>query len=91
MVTADQDEGGIQGSRVDGNADAVIAPLPHLVADGDEPHYDPVTVEEHVTAKLNGSRAGVKNTIAVREAARVLASSSNSPHSSNRWPVVLSR
>jgi isopenicillin N synthase-like dioxygenase len=55
----------------DGNADALIQTLPQFVAVGDEPHYEPVTVQEHITAKLNGSRAGVKNTAAVREAARV--------------------
>ncbi|WP_436533459.1 isopenicillin N synthase family dioxygenase [Actinoplanes sp. HUAS TT8] len=57
----------------DGNADAVIAPLPGFVPAGEEPLYEPVTVQEHITAKLNGSRAGVKNVDAVREAARVLA------------------
>ena len=57
----------------DGNADAVVAPLPHFVAAGDEPHYDPVTIKEHIVAKLSGSRAGKKNAGAVREAARVNA------------------
>lgn len=58
----------------DGNADAVIAPLPHFVSPGSPALYDPVTVREHITAKLAGSRAGRKNVSAVREAARVTAS-----------------
>ncbi|WP_433824700.1 isopenicillin N synthase family dioxygenase [Actinoplanes sp. CA-015351] len=53
----------------DGNADAVVGPLPG----SGEPLYDPVTVKEHIVAKLSGSRAGVKNVAAVREASRVLA------------------
>ncbi|MEF2977111.1 isopenicillin N synthase family dioxygenase [Subtercola sp. YIM 133946] len=57
----------------DGNADAVVGPLPHFVAEGDEPHYEPVTVKQHIVAKLSGSRAGKKNTSATREAARVNA------------------
>ncbi|MCU1481753.1 MAG: 2OG-Fe(II) oxygenase [Subtercola sp.] len=57
----------------DGNADAIVGPLPHFIAEGDEPHYDPVTVKEHIVAKLSGSRAGKKNVSAVREAARVNA------------------
>ena len=57
----------------DGNWDAVISTLPGCV-DAEHPdQYDPVTVEEHITAKLAGSRAGVKNTAAVKEAQRVLA------------------
>ena len=35
-----------------------------------------MTVGEHVAAKLRGSRAGVVNTAADREAARVLAARS---------------
>jgi hypothetical protein len=38
-----------------------------------EPRYLPVTVGEHIPAELRGSRAGVVNTAADREAARVLA------------------
>jgi isopenicillin N synthase-like dioxygenase len=63
----------------DGNVDAVIATLPsHLDATGwggaaDEA-YGPVTVRDHVAAKLAGSRQGRVNVAAVREAARVLAS-----------------
>jgi isopenicillin N synthase-like dioxygenase len=56
----------------DGNADAVIAPLPSCVTPGELPLYDTVTVSEHIAQKLAGSRAGKINT-AGREAARVLA------------------
>ncbi len=58
----------------DGNADAVIAPLPHFVSREEPALYEPVTVREHIIAKLAGSRAGRKNLGAVREAARVTAS-----------------
>jgi len=58
----------------DGNADAVIAPLPTCV-DADHPAlYEPVAVADHIAAKLAGSRVGVTNALAAREAARVLAS-----------------
>jgi isopenicillin N synthase-like dioxygenase len=57
----------------DGDVDAVIATLPSCLDPGEEPMYLPVTVGEHVAAKLRGSRAGVVNTAAEREAARVLA------------------
>lgn len=56
----------------DGNIDAVIEALPSCV-DADHPQlYGPVTVGEHIQAKLNGSRAGVLNATGTeREAARV--------------------
>jgi isopenicillin N synthase-like dioxygenase len=60
----------------DGDVDAVIATLPSCLEPGEEPMYLPVTVGEHVAAKLRGSRAGVVNTAAGREAARVLAARS---------------
>jgi isopenicillin N synthase-like dioxygenase len=56
----------------DWNADALIETLPAALARG-EALYEPVTVSEHVAAKLRGSRAGVKNPAAVREQARVEA------------------
>lgn len=56
----------------DWNADAVIRTLPAMLERA-EPVYEPVTVAEHVQAKLRGSRAGVKNTAAAREQARVEA------------------
>jgi len=73
-------EGTIQRRRSaayfhDGNADAVVAPLPSCVADGDEPLYEPITVAAHIAQKLQGSRAGKPNDAAPREAARVRASS----------------
>ncbi|MGY1802338.1 isopenicillin N synthase family dioxygenase [Blastococcus sp. SYSU D00922] len=55
----------------DGNIDAVIETLPTCVGSGSP--YPPITVGEHIRAKLAGSRAGVANTDAEREAARVLA------------------
>jgi isopenicillin N synthase-like dioxygenase len=57
----------------DGNWDAVIATLGNCVDDEHPDLYTPVTVEEHITAKLQGSRAGVRNTAAGRESERVLA------------------
>ncbi|MGI3785428.1 MAG: isopenicillin N synthase family dioxygenase [Janthinobacterium lividum] len=63
----------------DGNVDAVVATLPsHQDARGwggdQDQAYAPVTVREHIAAKLAGSRQGRVNVSAVREAARVLAS-----------------
>lgn len=58
----------------DGDADAVVGPLPGFV---DEEHprlYADVTVDEHVAAKLAGSRAGVLNPGAGREASRIAGS-----------------
>jgi isopenicillin N synthase-like dioxygenase len=57
----------------DGNIDALIETMPLCVDAAHPDLYDPVTVGEHIRAKLAGSRAGVKNESAVREAARVLA------------------
>ena len=56
----------------DGNADAVIETLPSCVDDAHPNLFDPVTVDEHITAKLAGSRAGVRNA-ASRETERVLS------------------
>lgn len=56
----------------DWNADALIETLPAALERG-EAFYEPVTVSEHVAAKLRGSRAGVKNRSAAREQARVEA------------------
>ncbi|MEC3951689.1 2-oxoglutarate and iron-dependent oxygenase domain-containing protein [Nocardia sp. CDC153] len=55
----------------DGNIDAVIETLPSCIGDGSK--YEPVTVAEHIRAKLAGSRGLQSNTNAEREAARVLA------------------
>ncbi len=55
----------------DGNADAVIACLPGC-ADAEHPAlYAPVTVSEHLLAKLSGSRGLKLNEDAEREAARL--------------------
>jgi isopenicillin N synthase-like dioxygenase len=58
----------------DGNADALISALATCVEPGASPLYEPITVTEHIAAKLAGSRAGVPNATATREAARVLGS-----------------
>jgi isopenicillin N synthase-like dioxygenase len=61
----------------DGNVDAVISTAPgYLDADGGLA-YEPITVGEHIAAKLAGSRQGKANVAAVREAARVLAVRTN--------------
>jgi isopenicillin N synthase-like dioxygenase len=57
----------------DGNVDAVVAALPSCVPPGQEPLHPSTTVGEHIAAKLAGSRAGVANTAAERDAARVRA------------------
>ncbi len=53
----------------DGDLDAVVETLP---LDGAHP-YPPITVREHLAAKLAGSRGGTLNAAADREAARVHA------------------
>ena len=56
----------------DGNADAVVGPLASLLDRGDGLSYMPITVRDHVAAKLAGSRQGRKNMTAQREAERLL-------------------
>lgn len=58
----------------DGDVDAVIEALPTCVAPSDAPLHPPTTVRQHLAAKLAGSRAGLPNEQAQREAARVLSS-----------------
>ncbi|MET2012509.1 2-oxoglutarate and iron-dependent oxygenase domain-containing protein [Microbacterium chocolatum] len=58
----------------DGDVDAEIRTLPSCIDDAHPDLYTPITVGEHITAKLAGSRAGISNDSAVRESARVLAS-----------------
>ncbi|QHD84991.1 isopenicillin N synthase family oxygenase [Gordonia sp. JH63] len=53
----------------DGNLDAMISTLPSCVGAGSR--YSPITVGEHIGAKLAGSRAGRPNPHAPREAGRV--------------------
>ena len=55
----------------DGNVDAVIECLPSCVSAGNPVRYEPVTVGEHLAAKLAGSRGGQLNPHATREAARL--------------------
>lgn len=58
----------------DGDVDALIETLPSCI-DADHPDlYTPITVGDHIRAKLAGSRAGKPNEQAERESARVLAS-----------------
>ncbi|MCW2729643.1 MAG: 2OG-Fe(II) oxygenase [Mycobacterium sp.] len=57
----------------DGNIDATIAPLPTCVDDEHPALYEPVTVQEHLRAKLAGSRNRVLNLGADREAPRLAA------------------
>jgi isopenicillin N synthase-like dioxygenase len=57
----------------DGNFDTVIE---CLGGRSDRSRYEPVTVSEHLAAKLAGSRGGVLNSAAGREAARLAASES---------------
>ena len=57
----------------DADAEAVVGPWDSFVS-ADRPRlYDDVTVDEHIRAKLAGSRAGVRNVAAQRENARVTA------------------
>jgi isopenicillin N synthase-like dioxygenase len=59
---------------LDGNHDALIAALPGVVPAGETPHYPPITVAEHISAKLAGSRDLQVNTAGTeREAERVTA------------------
>jgi isopenicillin N synthase-like dioxygenase len=55
----------------DGNVDAVIECLPSCVSADNPARYQPVTVGEHLAAKLAGSRGGQLNPYASREAARL--------------------
>ncbi|WP_240770480.1 2-oxoglutarate and iron-dependent oxygenase domain-containing protein [Nocardioides sp. GY 10127] len=58
---------------LDGDAEKTVGPLPGFVDEAHPALYAPVSIDEHIAAKLNGSRAGVLNTAAEREAQRVLA------------------
>jgi isopenicillin N synthase-like dioxygenase len=58
----------------DGNPEAVVAPLDSCVDAAHPRLYDPVTVDEHIQAKLAGSRAGRRNDAAARKGTRVLQS-----------------
>ena len=56
----------------DGNINAVIECLPGCVSEDSPARYGPVTVGEHLAAKLAGSRGGQLNSRATREATRLL-------------------
>lgn len=58
----------------DGNSEAVISTLPEFIDEEHPAIYRPVTVDEHIRAKLDGSRAGLINESAERESSRVLSS-----------------
>ncbi|SEI81877.1 isopenicillin N synthase family dioxygenase [Demequina mangrovi] len=58
----------------DGNVDTVITTLPSCVDEHHPALFEPVTIAEHIAAKLRGSRAGIRNDAAGREAQRVLDS-----------------
>jgi isopenicillin N synthase-like dioxygenase len=55
----------------DGNVDALIECLPSCVSAGNPARYEPVTVGDHLAAKLAGSRGGQLNPYAIREVARL--------------------
>lgn len=55
----------------DGNVDALIECLPSCASAANPARYEPVTVGEHLAAKLAGSRGGQLNPYAGREAARL--------------------
>jgi isopenicillin N synthase-like dioxygenase len=56
----------------DGNADAVVSCLPGCADELNPPLYQPISVADHITAKLAGSRGLTLNGDAQREAARLL-------------------
>jgi isopenicillin N synthase-like dioxygenase len=56
----------------DGNADAVISCLPGCADEANPPLYEPISVTDHISAKLRGSRGLQPNTQARREAARLV-------------------
>ena len=63
----------------DGDLDALIETIPTCLGPGEEPTYPPITVGAHLRAKLAGSRAGVRNASAERDAARVQSAGQPAP------------
>lgn len=59
----------------DGNVDAVVSTIPTCRDEDGGSLYQPITIGDHVAAKLAGSRAGRANASATREAERVRAAS----------------
>lgn len=55
----------------DGDPEAVVGPLPQFVDADHRALYAPVTIDEHISAKLSGSRAGILNERAERESERL--------------------
>jgi isopenicillin N synthase-like dioxygenase len=65
----------------DGNVDALICTADRYLDADAGSAYAPITVRDHIAAKLAGSRQGKANVAAVREAARVRAAAADSPDS----------
>ena len=63
-----------RGQALRERVDATISTLPSCVDAAHPDLYEPITIGEHIGAKLAGSRAGKRNERAERESARVLAS-----------------
>ncbi|WP_028933975.1 isopenicillin N synthase family dioxygenase [Pseudonocardia spinosispora] len=59
----------------DGNPEVVVETLDSHLGLDSELAYEPITVRDHIRAKLAGSRQGKRNTAAVREARRIAAGS----------------
>ena len=55
----------------DGNADAVVCCLPGCADESNPALYQPISVADHISAKLAGSRGLTLNSTAKREAARL--------------------
>lgn len=55
----------------DGNADAIVSCLPGCAASSDDVLYAPIRIDDHIAAKLAGSRGLALNPDAGREAARL--------------------
>jgi isopenicillin N synthase-like dioxygenase len=60
----------------DGNPAAIVAAIPSFVPEGAEPLYAPVTLDEHVRAKIAGLKSLKKTGNTEREAARLGAAAS---------------
>ncbi|MGD9527687.1 isopenicillin N synthase family dioxygenase [Pseudonocardia sp.] len=69
----------------DGNVEAVVEALPSCVPPGRAPIHPPTTIGEHIEAKLAGSRAGIANTAATRDAERVRAAAGPAARETT-WP-----
>jgi isopenicillin N synthase-like dioxygenase len=63
----------------DGNVDAIVSTLPSRLGDDEGLAYEPITVGDHIAAKLAGSRQGKSNAAAAREATRLLTATGRTP------------